>query len=205
MREDKIIVQSANKERCFTKCYHDFMDCTLLTGEEKIIFLILKRFLDVRTDQGDVFPSLETVCRLSGMTEKTVRKHIKSLQKKGVVTVKRRGLTKSNLYVINDRKDMWKAQTIEELQTVAVETTEEKAIRYLREKGYTVTKEKELASFVKPTTATADTSTHSNNPMNNPTGYKQKSQENKPKNSFHNFDQRNYDYDDLERKLTGKK
>lgn len=202
MSNDRIEVKQGNQERKFLKCYLDFIDCDLLTGEEKIIFLILKRFLDVRADQGDVFPSLETVCRLSGMTKNTVRKHIKSLQEKGVVTVKRRGLTKSNLYIINDRKDMWKAQTIEELQAAAVETAEEKAIRYLQSKGYTVTKEKGLDRAGKPATVPTQSSTHSNPSKNNPTFKLSKCQDRK--NAFHNFDQRSYDYDDLEKKLTNK-
>ena len=205
MADNRIEVIQGNQERRFLKCYLDFIDCDLLTGEEKIIFLILKRFLDVRADQGDVFPSLDTICRLSGMTEKTVRKHIKSLQKKGVVIVKRRGLTKSNLYVINDRRDMWKSQTIEELQTAAVETMEEKSIRYLRSIGYTdFIKEKESDQAGKPATVPTQSDTYSKNPINNPTGYKKKSQDNKPKNSFHNFSQRDYDYDELERKLSNR-
>lgn len=203
MSSEKIEVKTSNHERRFVRCYLDFLDSELLTGEEKIIFLILKRFLDVRIDQGDVYPSLATVCRLSGMSEKTVRKHLKSLQKKGVVTVKRRGLNKTNLYLISDKRDMWKSQTIEELRMTAEETAEEKAVRYLRGLGYTITKEKEPDQVVKPTTATAKSGTHSNNHSN----YKNTSSQKKSqatKNAFHNFEQRDYDYDELEKRLTGK-
>lgn len=207
MSNDRIEVRQGNQERRFLKCYLDFIDCDLLIGEEKIIFLILKRFLDVRADQGDVFPSLDTICRLSGMTRNTVRKHIRSLQKKGVVTVKRRGLTKSNLYVINDKKDMWKAQTIEEMQTAAEETGLDKAIRMIEAAGGMVTfpdKEKGPKPNAKPTKAADGLGTlQKNHLVNNPTGKTKKSQERK--NAFHNFDQRDYDYDDLEKKLAGRR
>ena len=54
----EIIVQLAKPERYYTKCYHDFMDCSLLNGEEKIVFLALKRFLDVNMDIGNVFTTI---------------------------------------------------------------------------------------------------------------------------------------------------
>ena len=97
---------------------------------------------------------------------------------------------------------MWKAQTIEDMQTAAVETTEEKAIRYLQEKGYVITKkEKESGLFANNTNTTnkpdsATTYTKSK-------GQKEKSQD-RP-NKFHNFDQRNYDYDAIEKALLSRK
>ena len=66
MAKEKIIVQLASPERYFTKCYHDFIDCRLLNGEEKIVFLALKRFLDVKKDNGDVFPTIETIQEIPG-------------------------------------------------------------------------------------------------------------------------------------------
>lgn len=215
MSRDRIEVSQGNRERRFFKCYLDFIDCGLLTGEEKLVFLILKRFLDVKSDQGEVFPSLETIAKLTGMTEKTIRKHIKSLQKKGVVSIQRRGLTRSNLYIIKDKADMWKSQTIEELQTAAEETGLDKAIRMVEAAGGVITfpdKEKGLRSDAIPTKVATELSTHSKNHLvNNPTGKKGKSQDEKitfghtKKNGFHNFDQRDYDYDDLEKKLAGRR
>ena len=85
MANEKIIVQLASPERYYTKCYHDFMDCNLLNGEEKIVFLALKRFLDVKSEQGKVFPTIETIQDMTGWGNQKVVKYIKSLVKKGVV------------------------------------------------------------------------------------------------------------------------
>lgn len=201
MRDEKIKVQSGNRERHFVRCYHDFIDCDLLTGEEKIIFLILKRFLDVRADQGNVYPTLKTIQKMTSWGKNKVLRVMDSLQKKGVVVVKRRGLSRSNLYVINDKANMWKAQTIEEMQTAAVETAEEKAIRYLRSIGYTdFIKAERPAGAGEPTTAPDKADQSNKYPNNKNTGYKDKSQY--KTNAFHNFEQRSYDYDELEKRLT---
>lgn len=206
MRDEKIKVQSESRERHFVRCYHDFIDCDLLTGEEKITFLILKRFLDIRADQGNVYPTLKTIQKMTRWGKNKVLRIMDSLQKKGVVIVKRRGLSRSNIYVINDKRDMWKSQTIEELQAAAEETGLEKAIRLIEAAGGQVSfpdKEKGLITDVKPTKATTDISTHSKNLcMDNPTVKKSKSQDRK--NAFHNFEQRSYDYDELEKRLTNR-
>ena len=47
MSEQKIEVILDKQERLYSRNYHDFMDCQLLNGEEKIIYLSLKRFINV--------------------------------------------------------------------------------------------------------------------------------------------------------------
>lgn len=203
MKDDKIKVQLVGKERHFTRCYHDFLDSGLLTGEEKIVFLLLKRFMDVRTDQGEVFPSIKTIQSLTRWGDKKVLRVIRSLQKKGIVSIQRRGLTKSNLYIIKDRADMWKSETIEELQAAAEETKEEQAIRYLRSIGYTeFIKENAPKPNARPTTAADGLGANQNNLVINSTSNHSKSQDRK--NKFHNFDQRDYDYDEIEKRLTNR-
>lgn len=119
MANEKIIVQLASPERYFTKCYHDFMDCTLLNGEEKIIFLALKRFLDVKSEQGKVFPTIETIQDMTGWGNQKVVKYIKSLVKKGVVKKIRQGLSKPNIYILADYSTMWTCDSVEDMAAVA--------------------------------------------------------------------------------------
>lgn len=117
--EKKIIVKLASSERYFTKCYHDFMDCKLLNGEEKITFLALKRFLDVKSDSGNIFPAIENIQEMTGWGNKKVIRYIKSLVKKGVVKKIRQGLNKPNIYIISDYSTMWTCDSVEDMAIVA--------------------------------------------------------------------------------------
>lgn len=143
MANEKIIVQLASPERYYTKCYHDFMDCNLLNGEEKIVFLALKRFLDVKSEQGKVFPTIETIQDMTGWGNQKVVKYIKSLVKKGVVKKIRQGLSKPNIYILADYSTMWTCDTIEDVAAVADNQgvnplTPAEHIAELERMGYTV-------------------------------------------------------------------
>lgn len=148
----EIIVQLASPERYYTKCYHDFMDCNLLNGEEKIVFLALKRFLDVKSEQGKVFPTIETIQDMTGWGNQKVVKYIKSLVKKGVVKKIRQGLSKPNIYILADYPVMWTCDSVEDMAAVAENQgvkplTPAEHIAELERMGYTVQiKEKELVS-----------------------------------------------------------
>ena len=161
----KIIVQLANPERYFTKCYHDFMDCNLLTGEEKIIFLALKRFLDVKVDDGNVYPSIETIQEITNWGNQKVIKYINSLVKKGIVKKIRQGLSKPNIYILSDYPTMWNCDNLEDMAAVADNKgvkplTPAEHIAELERMGYKVEiKEKGLVSDSDQTT---DTSTQKN-------------------------------------------
>ena len=139
----EIIVQLASPERYYTKCYHDFMDCNLLNGEEKIVFLALKRFLDVKSEQGKVFPTIETIQDMTGWGNQKVVKYIKSLVKKGVVKKIRQGLSKPNIYILADYPTMWTCDTVEDMAAVADNQgvkplTPAEHIAELERMGYTV-------------------------------------------------------------------
>lgn len=105
MTDDKIDLQS--HDRYFTKCYHDFIDCDLLNGEEKIVYLILKRFLDIKLDYGGVYPKIEVIQHMTGWGKRKVIKYIDSLAKKGIIKKNRQGLNKPNVYILSDYPDLW--------------------------------------------------------------------------------------------------
>ena len=166
MDKSKILeVQLTTRERLYVKVYHDFLDCTLLNSDEKMLFIALKRSIDFRIDPNEktceVYPTMKTLCKITGKTRPTITKIIKSLQKKGIIKVTRRGLSKPNLYSISDNAEMWKAETIEELKEIANETELEKSIRIVESYGYVV-KEKGLEATV-PAKVTANSSAKVNN------------------------------------------
>jgi DNA-binding transcriptional ArsR family regulator len=214
MKDEKMRIVPEKRERLYFKVYLDMWDNDLLSPVERYVYLTLKRYADVRTGEGMVYPTIEDICKKVGKNRKTVSKYLKSLQDKGVIEIRRRGQGKNNLYVIKDRSSMWKSETVEELQAAAEETALDKAIRLVESAGGKVSfpdKEKAPKPNAKPTTAADGLGAKSNKPINNPTGNYSKSQGRKPKNqknSFHNCEQRDYGngfYDALEQRLTGKK
>lgn len=182
---DKFIVQSAIPERLYVKTYHDFLDSDLLNGKEKLVFILLKRYLNFKDDSGGVagkvYPTLETLSKQAGMTKKTVADIIKKLEKKGIIEVKQQGLNRPNIYSIRDFSGIWKSKTDDEVKA-AIDTYEEEyedslMIERLRNKGYRVVKEKEPDN-TEPTKVTVEPSTKNNhNHYNNNTVNSSKSQE----------------------------
>lgn len=148
---DEFMVQSAIPERLYVKTYHDFLDSNLLNGKEKLVFILLKRYLNFKGDTdgvaGKVYPTLDTLSKQAGMTKKTVADIIKKLEGKGIVEVKQQGLNKPNIYIIRDFSGIWKSKTNDEVRAAIDmfkdEYEESLMIERLREKGYRVVKEKE--------------------------------------------------------------
>ena len=165
MADEKIIVQLASPERKYVKVYHDFLDNSFLTTEEQMIFIVLKSYVDFKEDSGEAYPSMETICKRTKMSEKRARKNINALIKKGIIKKVQRGLTKTNLYTLSDYVTMWTCDNVEDVAVVADNRgvkplTPAEHIAELERMGYTVQiKEKEPTSA--PTKVT-DVSTNKN-------------------------------------------
>lgn len=152
---ENIIIQLANPERKFVKVYHDFLQNKYLTAEEKIVFIALKSFVDFSKDnsgiiQGEVYPTMDTICRLSSLSRPRATRAINGLVKKQVVKKIRRGLTKSNVYTIFDYATMWACDNAEDIALITNNNgikplTLEEHIAELEAMGYKVEiKKKEL-------------------------------------------------------------
>lgn len=198
MAKQKIIVQLASPERYYERCYHDFMDCKLLNGEEKIVFLALKRFLDVKTDNGNVFPTIETIQEITGWGNQKVVKYIKSLERKGVVKKIRQGLSKPNIYILSDYPTMWTCNSVEDMAAVTQNDgvkplTPEQHITELERMGYKVevVKEKELVSAPTKVTETSTSNKSSYRKENTPETEKSQESERYSINQIRQF----FDYD----------
>lgn len=172
---DEFIVKSAVTERLYVKAYHDFLDSELLNGKEKIIFLLLKRYLNFKGDDsgitGNVYPTLDTLSRQAGMTKKTVAGIIEKLEEKGLIQVKQQGLNRPNIYTLRDYGGIWQAKTEAELKTT-IESYDEDAedailIERLRKRGYTIVKEKESVSKADQSKKDTDPSYNCINVKNN--------------------------------------
>ena len=149
MGTEQFKVQLATPERDFVKVYKDFLNSTLLSVEEKMVYIALKSFVTYGQDSGKVFPSMETLCKLTSLSKPRATRTITSLTKKGIVQKTRRGLTKSNLYTLIDIPDMWGAETEEQMKELAelkIELTTEEMLAELERRGLKIIKEKEPES-----------------------------------------------------------
>jgi len=140
-------VREAQETRKGFRIYYDFRDCKLLNGEEKLMFIILKSFLDFSLDKGstkgDVYPSIKTIGGITQWGDKKIMKVINSLVKKGYVKKIRRGLNKPNIYIIADCAETWKAENPEEAREIIENDgkkpmTEDEHLAALEKMGYDV-------------------------------------------------------------------
>ena len=204
-KDEAFIVQTPHKERLFTKTYHDFLDSTLFNGKEKMIFILLKRYIDFSQDKdgvsGQVYPTIKTLMDKTGMSKNTVRKIILSLKQKGVLKIRQQDLNKPNIYTIYDYAEIWQAKDEDELINAVENAKPLKAIAELEAMGYTVIppedKEKELTS--EPTKVTDVNSKTQKYPIINDNSKTKTSQETYSMEYIHKL----YDYDTLRQRLTG--
>lgn len=170
MANKQITVQLASPERKYVKTYHDFLDNSFLTTEEQMVFIVLKSYVDFSSDSGDVFPSMNTICKRSKLSEPRARRTINSMIKKGIVKKIQRGLTKTNLYTLADYPTIWACNnTNERIEIINNGGTKPLTlidyITGLEKLGYKVEiKEKELVS---DSDQTSDTSTNKNYAFSN--------------------------------------
>ena len=111
---DRMEVRSSVPIRKFVMVHEDFLEADFLSVEEKMVYIVLKSFMAYGQDSDEVYPSMETICRLSSMSRPRATRVINSLIRKGVVKKRRRGVTKSNVYTISDFPAMWQKETSQE-------------------------------------------------------------------------------------------
>lgn len=161
MNKEKIEIQLSSPERKYVRIYHDFLENSFLTSEEQMIFIVLKSYINFSYDEGEIFPSMETICKRAKLSKPRARRAINDLIKKGIVKKLQRGLTKTNLYILADYSTMWNCENLKDLKTIIenngkLSLTVEEHITALERMGYKVNiKERELESKSGQTTDTS--------------------------------------------------
>ena len=84
----------------FTQVPNFILKNALLTVGEKITFAM---FLSYAWHNNQVFPGQERLANDIGVTRMSVNTFIKGLEKKGFLTIQRRGLGKTNIYTLRYR------------------------------------------------------------------------------------------------------
>lgn len=106
-------IKTSTDQRNFSMIYHDFLDNNFLSGQEKLVFILLKRFAD---SEGKCFPSINKLIELSQFSRSTILRILKSLEEKKVLSIthrrtKEKGDT-SNMYTLYDRADVWQKKEL---------------------------------------------------------------------------------------------
>lgn len=130
-------VRVESDQRRFVMVYEDFLDCPHLSGDEKIAFIILKKYGNYSAlSQGGasfVYPSLETIGQYTGWERKKTGRVMAAMERKGVIKRYRRGPNMSNGYLLRDTAAMWAAETVEDMAAAAEEAPGEHEARLTAE------------------------------------------------------------------------
>ena len=143
-KEDEMLSQNISQKRSFTIIYNDFLDYEGLKSKEKLIIMLLMRYGATR-EESTAFPSISTLAKKSGMSERSVQYTLKKLVKKNLLTRKARfkanGGQSSNVYIIKDNPVLWDTEGIEKIQETITENEISKIIKLMNSLGYSVKKE----------------------------------------------------------------
>lgn len=101
-------IKLSTDQRSFTMIYNDFLESKVLKADEKMLFIILKRFSD---GNGKCFPSLSKLADITGYSKRKVQDLLKELEKKKIIEKECRkrpdGGYTSNLYTLYDYSEIW--------------------------------------------------------------------------------------------------
>lgn len=156
MTNEVFTVRENTPRRLYTKVYNDFLRSPILTANERLVYIALKAFVSYGQDEGEIFPSLDTLREYTALSPKTIIKTINGLIEKGAVKKKRQGLTKPNIYTLYDSPDMWVAESAEDMREISEEVihgSTEQLIKELERRGLevTVTKKEPVSAAVQST------------------------------------------------------
>ncbi len=155
---------------------HNFIKWDMLNWNEKDIYIILLMYAD---SEQKCFPSINTLCKVSGKSNKTVIRALKGLEEKHLLKKETR-ITKngqsSNLYTLYDFESIWEAESIEQVpKIVDTEIKRKQLYELARELNYIVMEEKEPTSA--PTKVTDVDQNENSSYMNKDNTKQAKSQE----------------------------
>ena len=139
-------IKTATDQRQFAMIYYDFIESKVIKGDEKMLFIALKRFAD---DKGNCFPSMKKLADITGYSKRKVQDLIKSLEEKGIIEKVNQqradGGKGSNLYTLFDYAGMWKVEKCDDKEKIADSVEEARMIEILSARGYSIKKEKSFA------------------------------------------------------------
>ena len=97
-REPHVIIEDETLAQGFTQIPNGVLRRSDLQPGAKLTYMVL---LSYAWQKNHAYPGQESLARDMGVSERSVITYLKQLQESGLVTVRRRGLGMTNLYIIN--------------------------------------------------------------------------------------------------------
>lgn len=97
-RNIRIIGADPLTQRGFTQIPNVILKTGVISGGAKLAYAML---LSYAMGDDQCYPGQDRLGEVMGVSRQTAASHLKELQKKGFINVKRRGQGRSNLYEIN--------------------------------------------------------------------------------------------------------
>lgn len=100
LREKNIVLKGADPvtQRGFTQVPNFLLDAKDLSAAAKLAYA---KLLSYAWQNDFCFPGQERLASDLGITDRSVRSHLKELEKRGLLTIIRRGQGKTNVYELN--------------------------------------------------------------------------------------------------------
>lgn len=102
LKDKNIILKGADAATAggFTQVPNFLLKSKSLSSGDKMTFAML---LSYAWQNDYCFPGQEKLAKDLGLDERSIRRHLKSLQANGLLTIQRRGQGKTNIYELNLR------------------------------------------------------------------------------------------------------
>ena len=169
---ENLITTESTKQRSFLMLYHDFLNSNLLDNPyEKLVYIYLKKHCN---SENTCYPSIKTLANETKISISKVKTTIKDLLKKGIITKENRtrkdGGKTSNLYTLNDSKELWDTNELKTEKEIIIDKKEEPFSLSeipLEELEKEIARRKNEPVTSQPTTVKEETSSKHNNMSNN--------------------------------------
>jgi hypothetical protein len=138
LEEHTIVVEDPLLRRGFTAVPNLLFALKGLSHGARLTYVLLLKYA---WQKGSCFPGVETLGADLGVERKSVMRYTHELQNNGLITIKRRGLGKTNVYRINrleahvvsklksHRRDIWKSGRCDPNNTQRKKTQKKKTQR----------------------------------------------------------------------------
>lgn len=100
--EKTLIIRDRTLKNGFTPVPNVILESKSLSLGAKVLYALLLRYA---WQNSEAFPGQGRLAESTGCTERTIRTYLTELKNAGLISWKRRGLTKTNIYYINDLKE----------------------------------------------------------------------------------------------------
>lgn len=100
--EKTLIIRDRTLKNGFTPVPNAVLESKSLSLGAKVVYALLLKYA---WQSGEAFPGQGRLAESTGCTERTIRTYLTELKSAGLISWRRRGLTKTNIYYINDLRE----------------------------------------------------------------------------------------------------